>query len=303
MAIQIREQDTFNDDYQVGYGRPPKEHQYKKGKSGNPSGKIKLDLSGMNSLQRAIVKELRSKVRVKGTGRKVSVVEATANRIISNLMQGRPIDQLRSLKLLSELGVFDALERAEEERSRARANSKFDHDMRRLDDIGQMLEEVGQFCVDATPADYAWDPYDDAIEMDPEDLRWSRDLGPARVARYGPHRARTYGRDQQSLHRVIVQRYAPRGQQLATSSDCRSFDLQVGRFDQMSPCPGRPGAGRENPKQSNRSRRKLGPGGMRACPAGNGKGACACGYRQVSQHPASAVAPFTTGGGPSGHRR
>ena len=26
------------DDYEVGYGRPPKEHQFKKGKSGNPRG-------------------------------------------------------------------------------------------------------------------------------------------------------------------------------------------------------------------------------------------------------------------------
>ena len=26
----------------------------------------------------------------------------------------------------------------------------------------------------------------------------------------------------------------------------------------------------------------LGPGGMRACPAGNGKGACACSFGQVS---------------------
>ncbi len=28
-------------DYSVGYGRPPKEHQFEKGKSGNPTGRVK----------------------------------------------------------------------------------------------------------------------------------------------------------------------------------------------------------------------------------------------------------------------
>lgn len=79
--------------------------------------------------------------------------------------------------------------------------------------------------------------------------------------------------------------------QCGASPPCSKALASKSEPSKLTPLPRKPGVGHGNPKTVVRSRSSPRPGGMRACPAGNGKGACACYYGSGFQHPASAVAP------------
>jgi hypothetical protein len=52
------------EDYKVGPGRPPKEHQWKKGQSGNPKGRKRKKPSLLPELKEIVVTSLSKKVRM-----------------------------------------------------------------------------------------------------------------------------------------------------------------------------------------------------------------------------------------------
>lgn len=81
--------------YTSGYMKPPKEHQFKKGKSGNPKGRPKKK----NTLASSTLKVLNRKIRIKGADQKVSLTHAFALRLRDLAVQGyQPaIDIVRSL--------------------------------------------------------------------------------------------------------------------------------------------------------------------------------------------------------------
>jgi hypothetical protein len=62
------------DDYGVGYGRPPKETQFKKGQSGNPRGRPK----GSESLKTVIQEELDRKITILVKGKKKNITTRRA---------------------------------------------------------------------------------------------------------------------------------------------------------------------------------------------------------------------------------
>lgn len=90
-------QETPGDDYKVGYGKPPKHTQFKKGQSGNPSGKAKKEAS----LQATLEKILNAKLSVTKNGQQVqmSKLEAALEMLVQKATKGSH----QHLKLLIQL--------------------------------------------------------------------------------------------------------------------------------------------------------------------------------------------------------
>jgi len=90
------------DDYDVGYGHPPKSTQFQPGQSGNPKGRPKGSLNLATALHRA----MRERVTVIERGRKKSItkLEAAAKQLANKAASG----DLRAFQLLlPQLGQVD----------------------------------------------------------------------------------------------------------------------------------------------------------------------------------------------------
>lgn len=84
-------------DYEVGKGKPPKEHQFQPGQSGNPKGRP----PGSKNVHHVLSKILKEKITVTDAGKKMVVdkFEATMRAMVNKAFEGRP----QSLKLLLEV--------------------------------------------------------------------------------------------------------------------------------------------------------------------------------------------------------
>ncbi|MEQ9190531.1 MAG: DUF5681 domain-containing protein [Alphaproteobacteria bacterium] len=71
----------MSSDYEVGYGKPPKEHQFKKGQSGNPKGKRK----GSKNFKTDLQEELKELVVIKENGKpqKITKQRAYVKRVVN----------------------------------------------------------------------------------------------------------------------------------------------------------------------------------------------------------------------------
>lgn len=92
-----------HDDYEVGYGRPPKATQFKPGQSGNPKGRPRGSLNLPTILDRAV----RERVTVTERGKQKSItkLEAAAKQLANKAAAG----DFRALQLLlPQLASVDA---------------------------------------------------------------------------------------------------------------------------------------------------------------------------------------------------
>ena len=64
----------MSDDYEIGYGKPPKASQFKPGQSGNPKGRPK----GAKNLKTELQEELAERIRIKEGGRQKTVSKQRA---------------------------------------------------------------------------------------------------------------------------------------------------------------------------------------------------------------------------------
>lgn len=73
-------------DGEVGYGKPPKQNQWKKGQTGNPKGRPK----GAKNLETVVREEAQSKIIIKEGGKTftVSKVEALMKALMAKAIQG-----------------------------------------------------------------------------------------------------------------------------------------------------------------------------------------------------------------------
>jgi hypothetical protein len=85
---------------EVGYGRPPKQHQFKKGRSGNPKGRSKRD-QHQPSFVSLIYAALNEYVTVQegGQRKKIKKLVAAAKQLANKAVSG----DYRAVKLLIEL--------------------------------------------------------------------------------------------------------------------------------------------------------------------------------------------------------
>jgi hypothetical protein len=82
--------EEFTDDYEVGYGKPPKKSQFPKGTSGNPTGRPKK----ARDLGATLLREANSPITIVENGQKVrlSKHEVALKMFMNNVMKGKPSD-------------------------------------------------------------------------------------------------------------------------------------------------------------------------------------------------------------------
>lgn len=83
--------------YGVGYGRPPREHQFQKGQSGNPKGRPKRTIN----YEDLLLKELQRTVVITENGRPKTITRLDA--AVRALVIGAAKGDIRKLKLLLQI--------------------------------------------------------------------------------------------------------------------------------------------------------------------------------------------------------
>ena len=86
-------------DYEVGYGKPPKASQFKKGQSGNPRGRPRKQPKDVAAHMAELLAENRT-VRVDGKPVRMSGEELIARRLMEKALKGDPkaFDKVHQLK-------------------------------------------------------------------------------------------------------------------------------------------------------------------------------------------------------------
>ncbi len=101
----------MGEEYEVGYGKPPKQARFSKGRSGNPAGRPKGH-KNKGSVVREII-ERQVILRENGKPRKVTVFEALVESTVSKALNGSVNDLIKLLQLI-EKHVPEKLEEVEE---------------------------------------------------------------------------------------------------------------------------------------------------------------------------------------------
>lgn len=94
-----------NDTYEIGYRRPPKAGQFKKGQSGNPKGRPK----GSKNFMTLLDQELDQKITVNENGRKKEVtrMQAMVKRMVAESLQGNLKALMTMIEIMRRHGKFD----------------------------------------------------------------------------------------------------------------------------------------------------------------------------------------------------
>lgn len=96
------------DDYNIGYRKPPLWNRFRPGQSGNPNGRPKKSKIALTILEQ-ITKELEGLITIRENGRviKVTKMQAAIKNLVANAMRGDPKSialMMKTLPQLEEIG-------------------------------------------------------------------------------------------------------------------------------------------------------------------------------------------------------
>ncbi len=106
-ARVVSDNDTANDDYRVGPGRPPKEFQFKPGQSGNPKGLRRKTQPTAPDLKAIFERALNEKVKFKRGERELTTTKAEAGifKLVNQFAEGDRHARREVIALADKLGV------------------------------------------------------------------------------------------------------------------------------------------------------------------------------------------------------
>jgi hypothetical protein len=91
-------------DYEVGCGKPPKEHQFKPGQSGNPRGRPKSKKSGSTDISELLGEPI--KVKAGGKVREMGLFEASFRKLAMRAVGGHLPSILKFIKICEEYRII-----------------------------------------------------------------------------------------------------------------------------------------------------------------------------------------------------
>jgi hypothetical protein len=122
--------------YEIGYARPPKSGQFKKGQSGNKRGRPK----GSKLFSETVVEALDEKVTISENGRRriITKREALAKQLVNKAAGG----DIKSIKLLSEMseGVDERERDRRSEAAHQGYSSARERLMKKLDQMRERMD-------------------------------------------------------------------------------------------------------------------------------------------------------------------